>query len=567
MTNEPAEPREHSTPDQAVPVAPSSPPPTPPASPTSTHPALSGAPPEAWPGLDWGDQGVQRLAKLRQWRELGVDPYPPRFQRTATAAAALAAYEAWEAEHPDAATTQQASPLEFRLAGRVLSRRILGKLSFAQIGDDAGRIQLYFDGKTLNDAPFDYDAFKRLVDLGDHIGAAGHLLRTKTGEISLYVERWWLLSKALEPLPEKWHGLQDQEIRYRRRYLDLLANEEVRRVFRLRSAIVSSLRRYMDGQGFLEVETPVLQPLYGGAAARPFTTHHNQLDQDLFLRIADELYLKRLIVGGFEKVYEIGHDFRNEGVDFKHNPEFTMLECYQAYADYGTMMELVEGSVTHIAQEVLGTYQITFRGAELDLTPPWRRLTMRDALRETTGIDFADYYDDRAGLYRRAQDLARQELGGERAAPARALAGAISPTTSWAKLLDELVSNFVEPILVQPTFLLDYPAVVSPLAKRKADDPRLVERFEVFANSMELGNAFSELNDPLDQYRRFAEGAAEHAAGDEDAHVMDLDYVAALMVGLPPTGGLGLGIDRLVMLLADQSSIRDVVLFPHMRAR
>jgi lysyl-tRNA synthetase class 2 len=510
---------------------------------------------------------LQRLAKLRQWRELGVDPYPPRFQRTATAAAALAAYEAWEAEHPEAAGTQQVSPLTFRLAGRVLSRRILGKLAFAQIGDDAGRIQLYFDGKTLTTPPFDYDAFKRLVDLGDHIGVEGHLLRTKTGEISLYVEGWWLLSKALEPLPEKWHGLQDQEIRYRRRYLDLLANEEVRRVFRLRSASVTAVRRYMDAQGFLEVETPVLQPIYGGATARPFVTHHNQLDQDLYLRIADELYLKRLIVGGFDKVYEIGHDFRNEGVDFKHNTEFTMLECYQAYADYDTMMTLVEGVVTYVAQEVLGTYQITFRGAELDLTPPWRRVTMREALLETTGIDFAGYYDDREGLYRRAQELARQEANGARAAQARALAGAISPTTSWAKLLDELVGNFVEPTLVQPTFLLDYPAAVSPLAKRKADDPRLVERFEAFANSMELGNAFSELNDPLDQYLRFAEGAAERAAGDEEAHVMDLDYVSALMVGMPPTGGLGLGIDRLVMLLADQSSIRDVVLFPHMRAR
>ncbi len=566
MNDEPLEAGEPTLAEQPNPAPPSPTPPGP-TTPARANPALTGEPPEAWPGLDWGDQSLQRLAKLRQWRELGVDPYPPRFRRTATAAEALAAYEAWEQEHPDAAGTQQASPLTFRLAGRVLSRRILGKLSFAQIGDDAGRIQLYFDGKTLTTPPFDYDAFKRLTDLGDHLGAEGHLLRTKTGEISLYVERWWLLSKALEPLPEKWHGLQDQEIRYRRRYLDLLANDEVRRIFRLRGAIITAMRRYMDEQGFLEVETPVLQPLYGGAAARPFTTHHNQLDQDLYLRIADELYLKRLIVGGFDKVYEIGHDFRNEGVDFKHNPEFTMLECYQAYADYGTMMELVEGSVTSIAQAVLGTYQITFRGAALDLTPPWRRVTMREALLETTGIDFADYYDDREGLYRRAQELAREAMNGERAAQARALAGAISPTMSWAKLLDELVGNFVEPTLVQPTFLLDYPAAVSPLAKRKADDPRLVERFEVFANSMELGNAFSELNDPLDQYLRFAEGAAEHAAGDEDAHLMDLDYVSALMVGLPPTGGLGLGIDRLVMLLADQSSIRDVVLFPHMRAR
>jgi lysyl-tRNA synthetase class 2 len=528
---------------------------------------LAGAPPEEWPGLEWGDQGLQRLEKLRQLRALGVDPYPPRYRRTATAAEAIAAYEAWEAAHPEVAGTQQASPLEFRLAGRVLARRILGKLAFAHIGDDAGRIQLYFDRKALTEPPFDFDAFKRLADLGDHIGAEGHLLRTKTGEISLYVERWQLLSKALEPLPEKWHGLQDQEIRYRRRYLDLVANEEVRRVFRLRSAITTAVRRYMDELGFLEVETPVLQPIYGGGAARPFITHHNLLDQNLYLRIADELYLKRLIVGGFEKVYEIGHDFRNEGVDFKHNPEFTMLECYQAYADYHTMMELVEGMVTTVAQEVLGAWQVTFRGAAINLTPPWRRVTMRDALREQTGIDFAEYYDDRAGLYRQAAELVSREATGPRAAPARALGAAITPATSWAKLLDELVGNFVEPTLVQPTFLLDYPVAISPLAKRTPHDPNLVERFEAFANGMELGNAFSELNDPLDQYLRFAEGAALHAAGDEEAHVMDLDYVAALMVGMPPTGGLGVGIDRLVMLLTDQSSIRDVVLFPHMRPR
>jgi lysyl-tRNA synthetase class 2 len=285
------------------------------------------------------------------------------------------------------------------------------------------------------------------------------------------------------------------------------------------------------------------------------------------LRIADELYLKRLIVGGFEKVYEIGHDFRNEGVDFKHNTEFTMLECYQAYADYHTMMELVEGMVTTVAQEVLGTWQVTFRGAELDLTPPWRRVRMRDALLEQTGIDFASYYDDRAGLYTQAQELARREANGPRAVQARALAAALTPHISWAKLLDELVGNFVEPTLVQPSFLLDYPVAISPLAKRTPHDPNLVERFEAFVNGMELGNAFSELNDPLDQYLRFAEGAAQRAAGDEEAHAMDLDYVSALMVGMPPTGGLGIGIDRLVMLLTDQSSIRDVVLFPHMRPR
>ena len=525
---------------------------------------LSPDTPETWPGLDWGDQELQRLAKLRQLRALGVDPYPPRFERTATASEALAAYSAWEADNPPTGSDQQASPIQVRLAGRVLARRILGKLSFAQLGDSSGRIQLYFDGKTLLEPPLDYEAFKRLLDLGDHIGAEGHLLRTKTGEISLYVTRWWMLSKALEPLPEKWHGLQDHEIRYRRRYLDLLSNDEVRRVFLLRSAIVSALRRYLDGQGFLEVETPVLQAIYGGATAQPFITHHNQLDQDLYLRIADELYLKRLVVGGFERVYEIGHDFRNEGIDYKHNPEFTMMECYQAYGDYNTMMELVEGAVSTIAGEVLGTTTVRFRGAELDLAPPWRRVTMRAALQEATGIDFAAHYDDQPGLYAQAQALVAREPG---TPAARALAAALHPRLSWTKLLDELVGNYVEPLLIQPTFLCDYPAALSPLAKRNPADPQLVERFEAFANGMELGNAFSELNDPLDQYLRFAAGATAHDQGDAEAHIMDLDYIGALMVGLPPTGGLGLGVDRLVMLLADQDSIRDVVLFPHMRAR
>jgi lysyl-tRNA synthetase, class II len=508
--------------------------------------------PSAYPGLEFGDQEQQRLAKLAQLRAAGLDPYPPRFARSHTPAAALAAFAEWEAAHPppDDGTPAETPP-RLSTAGRVVGRRIMGKASFAHIASDGVRLQLFFRADDLRDPPYDYDAFKRLIDLGDHIGVEGALFRTKTGEPSLHVERFELLSKSLAPLPEKWHGLQDQEIRYRQRYLDLLANDEARRVFVARSRAVTAMRRYLDTRGFLEVETPVLQPLYGGATARPFTTHHNTLDQDLFLRIADELYLKRLIVGGFEKVYEIGHDFRNEGVDVRHNPEFTMMECYEAYGDYHSMMDLVEGMVISMAQEACGTLQIRHRGREIDLTPPWRRVTMRDALIEHAGLDFTQFYDDLPGFMERA----------------RALHVEIAPGMTWAQALDETVSTLVEPNLVQPTFLMDYPAAISPLAKRSVTDPHLVERFEAFISGFEMGNAFSELNDPLDQYRRFAEGAAARRAGDEEAHQMDFDFLQALMVGMPPTGGLGMGVDRLCMVLLDQPSIRDVILFPHMRSR
>ncbi|HMA33770.1 MAG TPA: lysine--tRNA ligase [Chloroflexia bacterium] len=508
--------------------------------------------PESYPGLPLGDQEQQRLAKLDQLRAAGLDPYPPRYSRTHTPAAALTAFAAWETAHPPAADgTRATDPLRVRTAGRVMGRRIMGKASFAHIQSAEARLQLFFRADDLVTPPYDYESFKKLVDLGDHLGVEGFLFRTKTGEPSLHVERFQLLSKSLTPLPEKWHGLQDQELRYRQRYLDLIANPEVRRVFQGRSAVVTAMRRYLDSHGFLEVETPVLQPLYGGATARPFVTHHNTLDQDLYLRIADELYLKRLIVGGFEKVYEIGHDFRNEGIDARHNPEFTMMECYEAYGDYNSMMALVEGLVVYIAQDVLGTLQIHHRGHAIDLTPPWRRVTMRDALREASGLDFADYYDDQTGFYERV----------------RALHVEVNPTMTWPQILDAAVGTLVEPTLIQPTFLTDYPAAISPLAKRSLTDPHLVERFEPFCSGFELGNAFSELNDPLDQYRRFAESAANRRAGDEEAHQMDLDFVNALLVGMPPTGGLGLGVDRLAMVLFDQPSIRDVILFPHMRSR
>jgi lysyl-tRNA synthetase class 2 len=512
------------------------------------HPALS---PDAYPGVEFGDQEQQRLAKLRQLRDAGLDPYPPRFPRTHAPAAALAAFADWEASHTVSEDAGPAKPLRLSTAGRVVSRRIMGKASFAHIASGGVRLQLFFRADDLTAPPYDYDAFKRLVDLGDHIGVEGFMFRTKTGEPSLHVEHFTLLGKSLTPLPEKWHGLQDQELRYRQRYLDLLSNPEVRQIFEQRSRIVSAMRRYLDGHGYLEVETPVLQPLYGGATARPFVTHHNTLDQDLYLRIADELYLKRLIVGGFERVYEISHDFRNEGVDALHNPEFTMMECYEAYGDYHTMMELVEGMVVYIAQEVLGMLQVHTRGHDIDLTPPWRRVTMRDALRDATGIDFTDYYDDRDGFYARV----------------RALGVELEPQMRWAQILDEVIKTHVEPNLVQPTFMTDYPVAISPLAKRSATDPHLVERFEPFVAGFEIGNAFTELNDPLDQYRRFAEGAAARRAGDEEAHQLDLDFVRALMVGMPPTGGLGLGIDRLAIALLDQPSLREVILFPHMRRR
>jgi len=505
---------------------------------------------EAYPGLEFGDQEQQRLIKLAALRAAGLDPYPPRFARTHSPAQALAAFAAWEADHP--LPTDGSPPTErLRLstAGRIVSRRMMGKASFVHISSGAARLQLFFRSDDLTAPPYDYEAFKRLLDLGDHLGVEGYLFRTKTGEPSLHVEAFLLLGKSLTPLPEKWHGLHDQELRYRQRYLDLIANEDVRRVFQARTAIVRAMRRYLDEQGYLEVETPVLQSLYGGATARPFVTHHNALDQDLYLRIADELYLKRLIVGGFERVYEIAHDFRNEGIDVRHNPEFTMMECYEAYGDYHSMMALLEGMIPALAQAVCGTLQIQYRGQPIDLTPPWRRVTMRDALRDASGLDFADYYDDRDGFYARVQALGVE----------------LQPNMNWSQILNEAVGTLVEPQLIQPTFLIDYPAALSPLAKRSATDPQLVERFEAFIGGFEMGNAFSELNDPLDQYRRFAEGVTARRGGDDEAHQMDFDFLHALMVGMPPTGGLGLGVDRLAMVLLDQASIRDVILFPHMR--
>jgi lysyl-tRNA synthetase, class II len=489
--------------------------------------------------IDLNEQQAVRRSKLADLRALDVDPYPARIprERTHSAADAVAAYQRGEL-----AEDQQVT-----LTGRLMTLRVMGKASFAHIEDGSGRIQIYVKRETLGEEAYD-TLFKRLIDLGDFISVSGAMFTTRTGEITCAVNSLSLISKTLNPLPDKYHGLRDVETRYRQRYVDLLANPDVRQVFRTRAAIVTACRRYLDRHGFLEVETPILQPIYGGAAARPFSTHHNQLDQDLFLRISFELYLKRLLVGGYERVYEIGRDFRNEGISFKHNPEFTQLEFYEAYTDYHGVMHRTEEMISEVARAVTGGLTILYNGNEIDLVPPWRRVTMRNAIREATGIDYALYPD--------ASSLAEAM---------RAIGHHPEPGSSRGKLIDSLFGTHVEPSLIQPTFILDYPVEISPLAKKKADDPTTVERFEYFIGGLELGNAFSELNDPLDQRARFVELRDAMAGSDENVHPLDEDYLAALSFGLPPTGGFGTGIDRLTMLFTDRQSIREVILFPHLR--
>jgi len=488
---------------------------------------------------DYSDQVQQRMRKLERIRERGVDPYPARSSRSHTAAEAIAAFEEAEASGNDGPTVQ--------VTGRLRAIRVMGKSSFAHIEDGSGRIQIYLRQNDLGEEP--YEIFKRDIDLGDFIGVEGYLFRTRSGEVTVHAESFELLTKTLHPLPAKWHGLKDIETRYRRRYLDLIANEDARKIFKTRTRIVTAMRRFLDDQGFIEVETPTLQPIYGGAMARPFTTHHNALDMTLYLRISDELYLKRLIAGGFEKVYEICKDFRNEGVSTKHNPEFTQMECYWAYADYSDMMWLTENMVAFIAEQALGSTRFTFQGQVVDVTPPWRRWPLRDAIKELAGIDYMQY----PTLEALSAEVRRQGL-------------AISPQPTWGKLIDELLGEIVEPTLIQPTFVKDYPIDISPLAKVSPDDPQHVERFEIFVGGLETGNAYSELNDPLAQRERFDQQGLGAKAGDEEAHPMDEDYILALMHGMPPTGGLGVGVDRLAMLLTDQTSIREVILFPHMRS-
>jgi lysyl-tRNA synthetase class 2 len=483
---------------------------------------------------------AQRVAKLQQLRDAGIDPYPPRATRTHTAAAVEAIV------HGLPEGIERANGTTVHVAGRVMARRDMGKATFIDLVDGSGRIQVLLRKNEVGD-----DAYGRLrlVDLGDFVGVEGVPMRTRTGQPTVGATAWTMLAKALHAPPEKYHGLADIETRYRHRYLDLMANEETRRVFEVRSRVVAAIRRFLDARGFLEVETPVLQEDAGGAAARPFVTHHNALDEDRFLRISLELHLKRLVIGGFERVYEIGRIFRNEGLSTRHNPEFTMIETYEAYADYLSVAEMVETMVSSVAEEVLGTTVVTFRGNTIDLRPPWRRLTFYDALREHSGIDLAEHGDAvslRDELQRRGVSL--------------------PPAAGYGKLVDEAMSHYVEPHLIQPTFLLDYPVELSPLAKRKPGNPRLVERFEAFIGGFEAGNAYTELNDPLDQRARFEEQLALKAAGDEEAELVDEDFLFALEHGMPPTGGFGMGIDRLVMILTGQSSIRDVILFPQLKS-
>jgi lysyl-tRNA synthetase, class II len=480
------------------------------------------------------DLEQERYKKIARLRARGVEPYPPRSARTHTIAQAREAFE------------QGVDLGVVRLAGRLTANRWTGKITFADLRDGTGRIQLFLRQDTLGEET--YKNFLKDFDLGDIVGVEGTLMRTKTGEITLNVRKIEMLAKAVAPMPEKWHGLKDVETRYRQRYLDLMVNEEVRRVFVTRSKIVSAMRRYLDDHGFVEVETPVLQPLYGGAMAKPFITHHNELERDLYMRIATELYLKRLLVGGFERVYEIGKDFRNEGVDATHQPEFTMMECYQAYADYNDMMKRVEEIYYACAQAALGSLKFAYNGKDVDLTPPWRRLTIRDAILEATGVDI--FADDTLDALRTRFE--------EKNLP-------VAPQLTWGKQVDELLSEFVEPHLIQPTFIMDYPAEISPLAKKKPENPRVTERFEPFVAGMEVGNAFTELNEPEEQFLRFLDQQRQRAAGDVEAQQLDEDYVRALMHGMPPTGGLGLGIDRMTMLFTDQHTIRDVILFPQLR--
>ena len=480
----------------------------------------------------------ERQAKADALRGRGIDPYPPRTGRTHSIGEALDIFAAHEVEAPDSEGPAVV------LAGRVAALRNMGRIAFVDLEDDSGQIQILASKRALGEGWQLIDSF----DLGDFVEASGPLIRSRRGEISVQADRVAMLTKSLRPPPEKYHGLQDIETRYRQRYLDLMSNHEAKEVLRARSEVISAMRRFMDGRGFLEVETPVLQTEAGGAAARPFLTHLNALDEPRQLRIALELHLKRLIVGGFDKVYEIGRLFRNEGIGNRWNPEFTMMESYEAYTDYHGVAEMVEQSLAYISSEVTGSTRVPWLEGEIDFAPPFRRVTMVDAVKEHVGVDFRDYPTVEA-----MEGLLRDHGVG------------IPPNAGWGKLFDELVSERVEPHLQQPTFLLDYPLAISPLAKRTEYDDTLVERFELFVAGWELANAYTELNDPVDQRRRFEEQLRLKSEGDEEAEQMDEDFLIALEHGMPPTGGLGMGMDRLAMLLTNSQSIRDVILFPQMR--
>ncbi|MCB9421242.1 MAG: lysine--tRNA ligase [Ardenticatenaceae bacterium] len=492
---------------------------------------------------------AQRLDKLARLQEAGIEPFPLRIERTHTTTAAIAAFEAAAEDETITAT----------ICGRVMSMRDMGKTVFAHIEDGHGRIQLFLRCEEIGEET--HQIFRKLIDLGDFVQATGVLFRTRAGEISLKASEWKLLSKAVSPLPVvkeqevdgeivRYSAFADVEERYRQRYADLAVNPDVREVFRTRTKLVTALRRFFDDNDFMEVETPILQPLYGGAAARPFTTHHNQLKQDLYLRISFELYLKRLLVGGIERVYEIGRDFRNEGVSYKHNPEFTQLEFYAAYWDYNDVANFTERMIAYAAQEVLGTTTITYQGHQVNLAPPWQRMTLRDSIKMFAEIDYMEYPD--------AASLSQA---------VRKIGGNTPEGASWGQLIDGLLGDYVEPRLIQPTFITQYPRDISPLAKGIPGDPLHVERFEFFIAGLEMGNAFTELNDPLDQRQRFEDLQQLYSKDDDELNPIDEDYLRAMRYGMPPNGGFGTGVDRLTMLFTDKSTIREVLLFPHLRER
>ncbi|MBE0411139.1 MAG: lysine--tRNA ligase [Anaerolineales bacterium] len=495
---------------------------------------------------------LTRLKKVDRLRERGIEPYPHRAERSHTSSEAIDAYLAAESE----AGGEEVSAV---LVGRIRSMRPMGKITFAHIEDGFGRVQIFLRADDIGAEKF--DLFNREFDLGDFIEASGVMFRTRTGEVSLRVSDLRMLAKSITPLPaakdEVVEGevvrhalLVDPEMRYRQRYADLAVNPQVRAIFHKRAKIVRSLRDFLDERGFLEVETPILQPIYGGAAARPFVTFHNQLKQELYLRISFELYLKRLLVGGYEGVYEIGRDFRNEGVDRTHNPEFTQLEFYLAYADYNKVMEITEQMIAFVADRVLGQRKFSYQGHEIDIEPPWKRVPLNQSIYEFVGINLEEH-------------PTAESLAGEM----HSRGMKTDPKATRGKLIDSLIGDFVEPQLFQPTFLFDYPRDISPLAKSKPGDPQTVERFEGFIAGMEICNAFTELNDPFDQESRFLEMGRDYEAEDEERHPMDEDYLQALRYGMPPNGGFGMGIDRLTMLLTDSANIREVILFPHLRTR
>lgn len=479
-----------------------------------------------------------------KWKEIeelkreGIDPFGHSFNRTYKIKDLI--------EENKDLQVGECGKEKASVAGRLMALRTHGKAIFANIEDVSGRIQIYIKSNKVGE-----DAFKLFskIGVGDILGVSGLIFRTRTGEVTVFVEEFSLLCKSVRSLPEKWHGLKDVEIRYRKRYLDLIVNPLVREIFIKRGKVIQSIRNFLDNRGFLEVQTPIMQPIPGGATARPFITHHNTLHRDLYLRIATELYLKRLIVGGLEKVYELGCDFRNEGISTKHNPEFTMLELYEAYGDYHSMMTITEELVAYVIKDVLGGLEVEYQGNKINFTPPWKRISMYKAIEEVSGIDMKKIFEKDFDKIIKKHDLN------------------IKGKINRGEITNELFEKYVEPTLIQPTFIYDYPLEISPLSKQKKDNPELVERFELFVNSMELANAFTELNDPEEQKRRFEEQVAKRKAGDMESHFMDEDYIEALEYGMPPTGGLGIGIDRLIMLLTDSDSIKEVILFPQLKSK